>query len=160
MSALPTAARVRMLKAATAELVALLGGIEGAAATLERGKSGVGRWSNANDLDHWIGIADCAALEAIAGRPVVTELLCKLNGGLFVPHIDLAADEGSVGWLVMRLSKELGDVSGEIATALGDHVLAADEAGRALAQLDELDTVSRQLRAMLGRIIAGEQACK
>lgn len=155
MSPLPNTARVRLLKNATAELVALLGGIEGAGATLERGKSVVGRWTNRSDLDHWIGIADLAALEAVAGRAVVTELLCKLNGGLFVPHIDLAADEGSVGWLVMRLSKELGDVSGSIAEAYSnDGEIDGAEAAGALAQLDDVDKVSAQLRAVLVRRIA------
>lgn len=155
MNRLPNLVRARSLKNATAELVALLGGIEGAGATLERGKSVVGRWANRSDLEHWIGIADLAALEAVAGRAVVTELLCKLAGGLFVPHIDLAADEGSVGWLVMRLSKELGDVSGSIAEAYSDDGdIDGPEAAAALAQLDDVDTVSAQLRAVLGRRIA------
>lgn len=153
MNAVPTAARARMLKAASGELIALLGGIEGAAATLERGKSVVGRWVNRSDGDHWLGIADLAALEGVAGRPVVTELLCKLAGGLFVPHIDLAADEGSPAWLVMQLSKELGEVSGEVAAALADGVVKAEEAETILAQLDDLDTVSAQLRRLLGRIV-------
>lgn len=155
MNGLPATARARALKAATGELVALLGGIEGAAATLERGKSVVGRWANRNDAEHWIGVADLAALEAVAGRPVVTELLCKLAGGLFVPHIDLAADEGTVGWLVMRLSKELGEVSGLVAEALADGDICAGEASGVLAMLDALDVGSHQLRAVLDRISQG-----
>lgn len=158
MSAVPASVRARLLKAATGELVALLGGIEGAGATLERGKSVVGRWVNRNDAEHWIGIADVAALESVAGRAVVTELLCKLAGGLFVPHIDLAADEGSVGWLVMRLSKELGEVSGVVADAGADGEIDAGEAASGLAQLDDVDKVSAQLRAVFNRIIAEGEA--
>ena len=145
------------LKAATEQLVDLFGKDSNAGAMLDppKGKTSVGNWASKNDPIHWIGIRDLIQLEALAGKPVVTELLCKLNGGLFVPHIDLAADEGSVGWLVMRLSKELGEVSGSIAEAYsGDGDIDGAEAAGALAQLDDVDTVSAQLRAVLGRRIA------
>lgn len=152
MSAMGRDARGRALKLATGELVQALGGIEGAAASLEKGKSVVGRWANRADPDHFINIADLVALELLSPRPVVTELLCKMAGGLFVPHVDLAADEGSLAWMVMQLSKELGDVSGEMAGALADGQVTAREAGAALAQLDDLDRVSQRLRGALARI--------
>lgn len=153
MQNLSREARLLVLKQASAQLVTQLGGIEGAAATLEKGKSVVGRWVNRNDADHLINVADLAALEAIAARPLVTETLCKLAGGIFVPHVDLAADEGTLGWLVMQLSKELGELSGEIAQALADGVVTPTEAKRAMAQLDDLDRVSAQLRGLLRKLM-------
>lgn len=152
MSALGREARAKALKLASGELVQSLGGIEGAAASLEKGKSVVGRWVNRNDPDHFIGVADLVALELLAPRPVVTELLCKLQGGLFVPHIDLAADEGSLSWLVMQLSKELGELSGNIAAALADGRVTAREAEAAVCELDDLDRASQRLRAALAMI--------
>jgi len=152
MSALRKDARARALKLATGELVGWLGGIEGAAVSIEKGKSVVGRWVNRADADHFINIADLVALELIAPRPVVTELLCKMAGGIFVPHIDLSADRGTLGFLVMQLSKELGELSGKMAAALADGVVTDAEAMAAEAELDDLDRVSAQLRSALARI--------
>jgi hypothetical protein len=154
MSALGREARARALKLATGELVQSLGGIEGAAVSLEKGKSVVGRWVNRNDPEHFINLADLVALELLAPRPVVTELLCKLAGGLFVPHVDLAADEGSLSWLVMQLSKELGELSGNVASALADGRVTEAEATAAEADLDDLDRASQRLRAALALIKA------
>lgn len=152
MSALGREARAKALKLATGELVHALGGIEGAAASIEKGKSVVGRWANRNDPDHFIGVADLVNLELIAPRPVVTELLCKMAGGLFVPNVDLAADEGSLSWLVMQLSKELGGLSGEIASALADGMVSDAEAGAAEAHLHDLMRVAHQMASALGQI--------
>lgn len=146
-------AKVRALKRASGDLISALGGIEGAAASIEKGKSVVGRKVNPTDTEHFLSIHEVAELEALAPHPVVTELLCKLAGGLFVPHVDLAADEGSLAWLVMQLSKELGELSGEIATALADGVVTPAEATSALGQLDDLDRLSQQLRALLRKIV-------
>ena len=152
MSGLPKHARERALKQATGELVHVLGGIEGAAASIEKGKSVVGRWANRSDADHFINVADLVALELLAPRPVVTELLCKLAGGIFVPHVDLAADEGSLAWMVMQLSKELGDVSGQMAGALADGRVTPAEATASREQLRDLFEVARRLDAALARI--------
>jgi len=140
----------RGLKRATADLVHALGGIEGAAASLEKGKSVVGRWTCRNEPAHFIGVGDLADLEALAARPFVTEFLCKLAGGIFVPHIDLAADPGSLPFLVMRLSKELGEVAGEISTGLADGTMDDAERARALRELDDMMRVGAQVRAALG----------
>jgi hypothetical protein len=155
MSGLRGDARAKALKLATAELVGSLGGIEGAAVSIEKGKSVVGRWANRNDPDHFIGVADLVALELLAPRPVVTQLLCKLNGGLFVPHVDMAADEGSLAWLVMQLSKELGELSGSIAGALADGRVTDAEAGAAEAELHDLMRVGHQLAGALAQIREG-----
>ncbi|NBW12163.1 MAG: hypothetical protein EBR82_29450 [Caulobacteraceae bacterium] len=152
MSALGRDARARALKLATGELVGSLGGIEGAAASLEKGKSVVGRWANRNDPDHFINVADLVNLELIAPRPVVTEQMCKLLGGLFVPHVDLAADEGSLSWLVMQLSKELGQLSGEIANALADGMVTDTEASAAEGHLQDLMRVGHQMASALAQI--------
>lgn len=143
------------LKAATKQLVAVFDDASAAGAMLDppRQKTSVTNWANGNDAEHWIGVRDLIQLEVLAGRPLVTELLCKLNGGLFVPHIDLAADEGSAGWLVMRLSKELGDVSGAVAEGLSDGAMDPAEIHNACSQLDDVDRVSAQLRAAFAEML-------
>jgi hypothetical protein len=151
----PETVRRRLLKVAAAELVHQVGGIEAAAATLERGKSGVGRWVNRSEPDHSIPVHELARLEQIADRPVLTEALCRLAGGIFVPHINAGADEGSAEWIAMTLAKELGDVSGAIATALADdRRIDAAEARGVLIQLEDLERGAAQLRAHMERLCA------
>lgn len=146
------------LKRAVELLVRSAGGIEAVASLLGKGKSVVGRWTNRNDEEHSINLADLRELEANAPEPLVTIALARMAGGVFVPHIDLSADEGTVPFLAMQLAKELGDVTGEIALAMADGAISAREAEGVLAQLDELDTKSAQLRAAMKRI--GEAEAK
>lgn len=150
--------RDRAIKLATGQLVSVVGGIEAAAGLLERGKSTVHRWTDKNDAEHFINIRDAAELEALAGQTGLTVLLCKLAGGLFVPHLDFTADEGTPAWLAMQLAQRLGQVSGEIARSLSDDgKIDAAEAKRVLAEQDALDRVSAQLRAALTAVIAQEE---
>lgn len=149
----PADVQARKLKIASAELVHAVGGIEAAAATLERGKSGVGRWVNRNEPEHFIPVHELARLEAVADRPLVTEALCRIAGGFFVPHINLGADKGSAEWLAMLLAKELGEVSGAISAALADDGrIDASEAGDVLGQLEDLERAAAQLRELMERI--------
>lgn len=150
----------RAFKLATGQLVSKVGGIEAAAELLSRGKSTVHRWTDRNEADHFITVRDAARLEALAGRVALTELLCRMAGGLFVPHLDCTADEGSPAWLAMQLAQRLGQVSGEIAASLADDGrIDGEEAARVLVLLDDHDRVSAQLRSALGAVITeGEQA--
>ena len=61
----------------------------------------------------------------------------------------------ALGWLVMQLSKELGELSGEIAAALADGEVSPAEADAAMAQLDDLDRRAAQMRSVLRKIMEG-----
>jgi len=67
----------------------------------------------------------------------------------------VAADEGSLAWLVMQLSKELGELSGSIAAALSDGRVTDAEAGDAEGQLHDLMRVGHQLAGTLAQIREG-----
>lgn len=150
-------AKGRALKLATGQLVSAIGGIEAAAGLLDRGKSTVHRWTDRNDSEHFASVRDIVRAEELAGRNDVTALLCKFAGGLFVPHLDLSAEEGTPAWLAMQLAQRLGQVSGEIARSLADDGrIDAREAIRVLVQLDDHDRVSAQLRAALDAVVAEE----
>lgn len=155
------AVRCARLKAASAELIAGVGGIEAAAATLGRGKSGVGRWVNRNESECFIPVDEIARLEQLTVRPVMTEMLCRLAGGLFVPHLNPGADEGTAERCVMTLAKELGEVSGAVSAAQeggldDDRRIDPAEARAVLAQLEDLERGAAQLRALMERIAAGD----
>ena len=157
MQRVTTETRQRALKIATGALVGKVGGIEAAASLVERGKSTVHRWTDRNDAEHFISVRDVAALEELGGDAPVTRLLCKLAGGLFVPHLDMGADEGSPAWLAMQLAQRLGQVSGEIARGLADDgLINRAEAERVEILLDEHDKVSAQLRSALRAIREAE----
>lgn len=143
------------IKRAVRHAVHLCGGVDGAAATADRKRSVVGDWNN---LAHAaFPPTDCAlALDEIAVSqghlPPITSALARELGGVFVPNIDCLADEGTLAGMVMQLSKELGDVAGEIAKAMADGVVTADEAVAALDQLADLTRVAAQLRGTLENI--------
>lgn len=154
-----TAQRGR-IKRAVRHGVQLCGGVDGAAATADRSRSVAGDWNNLNHAA--FPPADCAlALDEVAVAqghlPPIVSAMARELGGVFVPHIDVAADEGSLGGLVMQLSKELGDVAGAIHAALADGECSPAEAEAALRELEDLARRQSQLRAALESII-GEVA--
>lgn len=143
------------IKRAVRQAVHLCGGVDGAAATAERSRSVAGDWNNLNHPA--FPPTDCAlALDEIAVSqghlPPIASALARELGGVFVPNVDALADEGTLAGMVMQLSKELGDVAGEIAKAMADGVVTPDEATGALDQLDDLARVTSQLRAALESI--------
>ena len=150
---MPALARI---KRAVRSVVAICGGIDGAAATVLRSRSTVGGWNNLDTRD--FPPLDCVlALDEIAvaqGKlpPIICALAREL-GGVFVAHIDPLADEGSPPFLAMELAQHLGEVSGEIAHSLADDGrIDAGEAEKVLGWLDRHDRTSAQLRAQLNRI--------
>lgn len=138
------------LKRATELLVKSIG-LEAAASLIVPEKSQVQRYYDRNS-GQWIKLNDLRELEANAPEPLVTMALCRLAGGVFVPNIDLAADEGTLAGMVMQLSKELGDVAGKVGMALADGVVTHGEAEGCLRELDDLARVTSQLRGALESI--------
>ncbi|MCW1985356.1 UNVERIFIED_ORG: hypothetical protein M2348_001088 [Sphingomonas sp. R1F5B] len=147
------------IKRAVRAAVGACGGIDGAAATVSRGRSTVGEW---NALAHpACPPLDCAlAMDEIAvARGELPPIACALArelGGLFVPHIDCNADDGTGPGLVMQLAVQLGQVSGLTSAAIAnDGVIDAAEAEAILAGLERHDRVSRQYRRVLEAIREG-----
>ena len=138
------------LRRATELLVKSIG-LEAAASLIVPEKSQVARYYDRNS-GQWIKLNDLRELEANAPAPLVTMTLCRLAGGVFVPNIDLAADEGTLAGMVMQLSKELGDVAGKVSMALADGVVTPGEAEGCLRELDDMARLQAQLRQMLEAI--------
>lgn len=149
------------VKRAVRAAVALCGGIDGAAATAGRSRSTTGDWNNLNQavfptLDSVLALDEIAV--ARGELPPMTCALARELGGLFVPHIDSMADEGSGPGLVMQLAMRLGEVSGLTGQAIAnDGVIDAEEAEGILRGLDRHDLVSRHYRTVLEAIRDGGQ---
>lgn len=144
------------IKRAVRAAVGFCGGIDGAAATVSRGRSTVGEW---NALAHSAyPPLDCAlALDEIAVSrgelPPIVVALARELGGVFVPHVDACADQGSAAGLVMQLASRLGEVANETAADIADDgVIDAIEADAILRKLDAMDRVSAQFRQVVTAI--------
>jgi len=149
---------LRQIKRATERLCNSLGRYEAAAAIIGKGKSTVHRWAdhrNPDNADIFINLPDLCELEANAPEPLVTMTLCRLNGGVFVPLPDSAADPETLAGMVMQLSGRLGDLSREMATALADGTVTPAEARRLIDLQADLDGTSAQLRQALMAMAEG-----
>ena len=147
---------VGRIKRAVRAAIALCGGIDGSAATADRSRSVVGDWNNL--AKSVFPSLDCAlALDEIAVSrgelPPIVVALARELGGMFVPHIDGAADPGSAPGLVMQLASRLGEVANETAQDIAnDGVIDAEEAEAILRKLDAMDRVSAQFRHVVTAI--------
>lgn len=149
------------LKRAVRAVISTCGGVDGAAATVDRSRSVAGDWNNLNHgafptIDKALALDEVAI--AKGELPPIACAYARELGGLFVPHIDSLADEGTAPWLVMKLAQEVGEVSGLTSEAIAnDGVIDAREADGILRQLDQHDRASAHYRAVLMKIREGGQ---
>lgn len=144
----PAAARVKRV---VRHAVGLLGGVDGVAPTVDRGRSTVGRWASLNDPD----------LPCLDSALAMDEVLCALGHGPMIVtalavetgHVvfDVCSGEGAgeIGALLAAQAMRGGQFMAEVAQALADGSYSAEEKSRSLAQLDECISVSLRLRAAL-----------
>lgn len=139
------------IKRATELLVKSLGGIEAAAPIIGKGKSTVGRWTNKND-DESINVLDLRELEANADAPLVTAVLARLAGGVFIPLPQMPGSADALPMQVMELAKELGELSESVRQGLGDGSFDAADAQKALDELHDVERCTARLRLALSGI--------
>ena len=142
-------------KLAVRKAVSLIGGVDGAAATVMRGRSTVGRWMCLNEPD--LPPLDCAmaidaALVAMRHPPMI--LTAALLPVGFVPFALPAnlSDCSALHLQLARLVKENGDIAALMIEALADGLVKPVEAADALNQVDSALAVQVQLRATLAAI--------
>lgn len=148
---------VARLKRAVRAAIHACGGIDGAAATVDKSRSLVGNWNNLNQGD-MPTLGDALAIDEIAiaagKRPEIASALARELGGVFLP---LPRTDGASAPLAMRvieLAKELGDVSARIGEALADGEVTPREANAAEAEVDDLIERACALRGELLRLQA------
>ncbi|ABD25083.1 hypothetical protein Saro_0636 [Novosphingobium aromaticivorans DSM 12444] len=144
------------LKRAVRAAISSCSGVDGAAATTDRSRSVAGDWNNLNHaafppLDKALAMDEVAM--AKGELPPIACAYARELGGMFVPHIDPHADEGTAPWLVMKLAQEVGEVSGLTSEAIAnDGHIDPTEAEGILRQLDQHDRASAHYRAVLMKI--------
>lgn len=137
----PLTQQGRRLKRATRELVRSLGGIEVAAADCGHGKSTVHRWTDHHDGEHFINVEALATLEGAAERPIVTEQLARMAGGLFVLLPVDGADRAQLGEVADHMFDVIdrtGALAGGVRIALHDERCSPEEREHLRGLLDEL----------------------
>lgn len=144
------------IKRAVRAGIAECAGIDGAAATANRRRSVVGDWNNLNadafpPLDCALALDEVAISRGVA--PPILSALAREMGGMFVPHIDANADEGTVSAMLLQIAEQLGALSGKVAQDLAnDGVIDWIEATEELVPLEAMILKARQLMTMLTAI--------
>lgn len=128
------------------------GGIDGAAATVEKGRSVVGDWNNRNhDALPALGCAfalDEIALAATGRAPILQALAAEL-GHVAILLPDAAASEDRIVMALCEATAEFGDIAGAVTEALRDGARTAVENDTILAQIDEAQAALARMRLLV-----------
>lgn len=131
------------------------GGIDGAAATVEKSRSLVGSWHNINQ-DDLPTLADALAIDEIAviegKRPEIVAAMARELGGVFLKLPQVLDDGHGLVLRVCELAKELGDVSARVSEAVADDKVTPREASIAETEVNELIERAVMLRAELQKL--------
>lgn len=123
------------IKTFTAQLIARVGGLEAGAACCRVGKTRLAEYQDRNS-EHYMPADVMLALEQVAGEPVLSAALVRMQGcGVTQPEARPAA---AVATGVAALSRGAGELAGTYLEAAADGVIDAREAARLRALVDQL----------------------
>jgi hypothetical protein len=150
-AASPTSGR---LKQAVRRAIHLCGGIEGAAATVEKSPSQVGRWNALGEPD-LPTLGDALMLDEIAvAAGAVPAILAKLAselGHVCIRLPDPAHGADAVVSAMIAASAEFGDVATALRDATADGAIDGREPELIVEQIDQATAALARMRAMLVR---------
>jgi hypothetical protein len=147
-----------LLKRATADMIKGVGGCEAGVGFTRVRKTMLADYGSFNKPECFAPIDVIVDLEPLArdrsGWPHVTQALCKLMGGTFVPEPDAPALQADLLSMMSQLSNEFNDVTRAICTGLADGVWDTADGANLECQLDDVIRVAVQMRA-LARLTEG-----
>ncbi len=151
MSAPLTPAQAR-IKRKVREAIHKCGGVDGAAATAERGRSVAGDWGNLNhpafpplECAHALDEA-CIAQGQVP--PILSALAAEL-GHVVVRLPDCGEGIDALTGALIDASAEFGDIASEVRDATRDGTINAVERDRIIEQIDEAYRAIARLRAVV-----------
>lgn len=154
MSAPLTPAQAR-IKRKVRQAIHQCGGVDGAAATAERGRSVAGDWGNLNhpafpplECAHALDEA-CIAQGQVP--PILSALAAEL-GHVVIRLPDCGEGVDALTGALIDASAEFGDIATEVREATRDGNVNAAERDRIIAQIDQAFASIARLRA----VVAGE----
>ncbi|PKB19635.1 hypothetical protein B0I00_1874 [Novosphingobium kunmingense] len=145
----PALARIkRQVRAA----VDACGGVDGAAATAERGRSVAGDWHNLNHrafppLDCALALDEVAVARGLT--PAILTALAAELGHVAIRLPDCGAGEDALTRAMVEASAEFGDVARALCEATRDGEIKAREADGVVVQIDEAMAALVRMRAVL-----------
>lgn len=132
--------------------IAANGGIDGAAATVDKGRSTVGGWNNLNQSD-LPTLGDAHALDevslATSGRAPILQALAAELGHVAILLPDPAASEDALIMALCEATAEFGDIAGAVTEALRDGVRTDVENALILEQIDEAQASLARMRMLV-----------
>ena len=149
------------LKRATVEMTKGVGGLEVGAGYTRVGKSMLAEYGSVQKPDCFAPIDVIADLEPLSrersGWPHVTQALCKMMGGTFVPEPDAPVTGADLFETQSVLAREFSDVTGALCAGMRDGRWDPADGAELEKQCDELIIVAIRMRA-LARFTKGETA--
>lgn len=142
----------RILKQLTHELVLLCGGYEAAAAIPGVRVS----WQQLQNYCHMdkpllAPIDVIAALEVVAGQPLVTQELARLSGWGLIRRVKIAS--GELAARMATIGKECGEAFSTWATGISDGRLSGPELVRLAHDLAEIEQAAIQAQAAVQHLL-------
>lgn len=145
-------------KQAVRAAISLSGGIEGAAATVERSSSLAGTWNNVND-EALPSIGFAFALDAVAvaqgERPPILSALAAEMGHACIRLPDAPEGADALAEAMIDVSAEVGEIAGELREATRDGVIIPSEAARIMSRIDDAHASLAQMRAIAAKQAEG-----
>lgn len=140
------------LKRATSDMVKGVGGLEAAASFTRVGKSMLADYGSVNKADCFIPLDVIADLEPLArersGWPHITQALCRLMDGVFVPLPDAPVTGADLFAKHATLAKEASDVTGAICAGMQDGKWDPEDGAELEKHCDDLLDVVIRMRAL------------
>lgn len=150
-------ARAYKIKAATRDLVKIVGGVQRAADIASTSGATISRWQSANHPEI-ITIAAALALETDGGIPLITEALAAVHGRT------LSDAEHDAGYSVLEQHAEFAERAMEAVTAssraIADLKITPAEAASVVQELRDLIAVANRKIAGLSAIAASGETLK
>lgn len=141
------------LKRAVRAAIHGVGGIDGAAATVEKSRSLVGSWHNINQADLPV-LADAFAIDEIAviegRRPEILTAYAAELGHVAIRLPDAGLGEDAVTGAMLAAAAEFGDVANRLRDALSDDGKLDRLDREAVAQeIDEAQSALARMKALV-----------
>ena len=129
------------IKRAVRAAIALNGGIDGVAATVDRGRSVVGDWNNLShtalpNLEYALAMDEIAV--ASGHEPPITAALSRALGGVFVPLPSVDGTGGEIATGLVGIMERMGPLAAEVRLAMADGTCDSREAARMRDELAKL----------------------
>lgn len=139
------------IKAGVIAVISICGGVDGAAATVEKSRSLAGKWHNTND-DTVPRVDDAFALDQVAmlqgQRPPILTAYAADLGHVCIRLPSGTGGEDAIAAALIDASAEFGDISTEVRDATRDGTICDKDRQKIVRQIDEAQEALARMRVI------------